>query len=94
MALTLVILTPAGEEAKLEAESVRLVACDNEAGENGGGFGIRKGHLPAVAALRDNSLVRAFTNGSEISRFRVSSGFARVEKDVVTVIAESAEKEL
>ena len=92
MALTLVILTPSGETARLEAESVRLEACDNASGEGGGSFGIRKGHMPAVAALKENSLARAFTSGRETAAFRISAGFARVENDTVTVIAESAEK--
>lgn len=92
MALTLVILTPAGEEARLEAESVRLEACDNAAGEGGGSFGIRRGHIPAVAALKDGSLVRAFTAGRETAAYRISTGFARIENDTVTVIGGSAEK--
>ena len=48
--------------------------------------------MPAVAALKENSLARAFTSGRETAAYRISAGFARVENDTVTVIAESAEK--
>ncbi len=85
--LTLVMITPEGEKARLSCSHVTLFAKDNAKGEGGGSFGIRRGHLPALAALEKDSPVEAKTD-SGVVRFRVDGGFAGVEDDVVTVVTE------
>ena len=88
--LTLVILTPAGEKARLACACVTLYARDNLRGENGGSMGILKGHMPAVIALEPGSTVKARVSEGAFSAYKVSGGFAKVENDEVTVITASA----
>lgn len=88
--ITLVILTPEGEKARLSCSHVTLFAKDNARGEGGGSFGIRRGHLPALAALKENSLVEAISDGGQV-RFCVGGGFASIRDEVVTVVTENAE---
>lgn len=88
-ALTLVILTPEGERGRVQCDSVTLVARDNESGEGGGSVGIRRGHLSAVIALEDGCPVKASSGGEAIAEYSVSGAFASVEKDVVTVVAQT-----
>ena len=83
--ITLIILTPRGEAARLRCDSVTLFAKDNAAGENGGSMGIRKGHIAAAVALEPGSEIRAFTGGERAAVFRAASGFALVKDDVVTL---------
>ena len=86
--LTLVILSPEGERARIECDSVTVFARDNARGEGGGSLGIRRGHIPAVAALEKNSRVTAKSAGRVISEYVVSGGFVRLKDNTVTVIAE------
>lgn len=87
--LELVIVTPEGVRERLKCDSVTAFARDNEKGENGGGFGIRPGHLPLVAALQPGSRVRAEASGKTVGSFTVMGGFLSVKSDIVTVISES-----
>ena len=90
--LELIILTPNGELARVPCDSVRLFARDNEAGEGGGSIGIRKGRLPAVAALEPGSKAEARLAGELVYKTRVPGGFAMVKDDTVTVLTDSIEK--
>lgn len=84
--ITLIIVAPEGEKARLACASVTLFAMDNAAGENGGSMGIRRGHMPAVIALERGSAVKARVEDGSETVFGVSGGFAKVENDIVTVI--------
>ena len=87
--LELAVLTPAGETARIPCDSVRIFVKDNAAGEGGGSMGIRKGRLPAVAALEEGSVVSARLSGEQVFSMRVSGGFALVKDNVVTVLTDT-----
>ncbi len=87
--LELVIVTPEGEKLRMPCTSVTFFARDNAKGEGGGSVGIRRGHLPALAALEPDSIVRAFADGGDAVERTVSLGFVSVKDNVVTVMAES-----
>ncbi len=89
--LTLLIVTPEGEKLRIACEAVTFFARDNEKGEGGGSVGIRRGHLPALAALEPGSVVFARADGKDFPAGTVSRGFVSVKNDVVTVIAETAD---
>ncbi|MBO4562732.1 MAG: F0F1 ATP synthase subunit epsilon [Clostridia bacterium] len=91
MALTFVLLTPEGEAKRLECDSVTLEARDNDMGEGGGSFGIRRGHLPLIAALKPGSEAKISSGGRVIASLKISDGFASVKNDTVTVICGRAE---
>jgi F-type H+-transporting ATPase subunit epsilon len=81
VALALEIVTPEQRVLSVEAEEVRLPGIE-------GGFGIRPGHTPLVAALAAGELVYV-TSGSE-TRYAVGEGFAEVSNDRVRVLVEEA----
>ena len=84
--LKLKLITPAGMQRELDCDAVNMVACDNAEGFGGGSVGIRKGHMPAVIALENDSIVSAKSNGIEVLCARVAGGFASVKENIVTVI--------
>lgn len=84
--ITLRILSPAGVRAQAGCDSVTLIIKDGKDFSGGGSLGIRKGHIPMIAALEEGSSVRAFSNGEEILSVGINGGFASVENDIVTVI--------
>ena len=86
--LTLLIVTPEGEQVRIQCGSVTLYARDNARGEGGGSIGIRKGHLPALISLKAGSAVKARTDGRDAVVGTVSGGFASVRNNTVTVAAE------
>lgn len=90
--LLLIVTAPGGEFSRTECDCVSLTASDGENGDNGGSFGIMKGHIPAVAALEEGSSVTASSGGSIVASFRIGRGFASVKNDVVSVVCESAER--
>jgi len=81
MALSLEIVTPAQRVLSVQADEVRLPG-----GE--GGFGVRPGHTPLVAALAAGELIY-LTGGAE-HRYAVGEGFAEVSNDRVRVLVEEA----
>ena len=85
MALVLKIVTPGGEKASVECDSVRLQIPDDEKGQQGGSLGIRKGHTDALLAVAPGTVTAVSSDGA-VQEFAVGSGFAFVEKDVVTVL--------
>jgi F-type H+-transporting ATPase subunit epsilon len=81
MPLTLEIVTP--EERAL------TVTCDEvRAPGLAGGFGIRPGHTPLVAALQPGEL--SYQTGEQVHRFAVGEGFAEVAEDRVRILVEEA----
>ena len=90
MALVLKIVTPAGQTASVECDSIRLKIPDDEKGQQGGSVGIRKGHTATLLAVAPGTIT-AVTNDGEVKEFPVGGGFAFVEKDVVTVLCDKTE---
>ncbi|MCR5808983.1 MAG: hypothetical protein K6G56_05420 [Clostridiales bacterium] len=91
--LTLAVIVPGGEAARVSCDTVTLTAMDGANGQGGGSMGILPGHIPAVIALEPGSLVTALSGGRPAAAVRVGGGFASVSRDVVTVICEQAETE-
>lgn len=55
-----------------------------------GQFGVLKNHIPYLAALSIGTLY--YKKGSEIKYVFISGGFAEVDGDSITILAESAER--
>ncbi|MBO4385370.1 MAG: hypothetical protein J5854_08160 [Clostridia bacterium] len=87
-AMTLIIITPEGEKLRVPCDSVTVSARDGLGGE-GGGVGIRRGHIEAVIALSESSPVTACEDGKCVLRLIASGGFLRVKNDELTLVAES-----
>ncbi len=81
MALAIEIVTPEQRVLTTECDEVRLP------GEEGG-FGIRPGHTPLVAALAAGELV--YVSGGTEHRYAVGEGFAEVSNDRVRILVEEA----
>ena len=81
MALSVEIVTPEQRVLTTECDEVRLPGVD-------GGFGIRPGHTPLVAALTAGELI--YVNGGSEQRYAVGEGFAEVSNDRVRVLVEEA----
>jgi F-type H+-transporting ATPase subunit epsilon len=81
VALNLEIVTPEQRILAVEADEVRLPGFD-------GGFGVRPGHTPLVAALAAGELT--YISGGSSTRYAVGEGFAEVSNDRVRVLVEEA----
>jgi F-type H+-transporting ATPase subunit epsilon len=81
MALELTIVTPEQRVLSVQAEEVRLPGVV-------GGFGVRPGHTPLVAALAAGELI--YLSGGTPHRYAVGEGFAEVSDDRVRVLVEEA----
>lgn len=81
--ITVNVVTPDGPVVDAEVEMVSTKA-------KSGDLGIMAGHIPLVAPL-DIASVRLI-NGKETEYIAVSGGFLEVRPDVVTILAQSAEK--
>jgi F-type H+-transporting ATPase subunit epsilon len=81
MALALEIVTPEQRVLSVEADEVRLPGVE-------GGFGVRPGHTPLVAALAAGELV--YITAGTPHRYAVGEGFAEVSDDRVRVLVEDA----
>ena len=81
--LTVSVVTPDG--AILE-DDYNMVSCKAENGE----LGILPGHIPLVAPLTIDAVRLKRDNAEDI--VAVSGGFLEVRPDVVTILAQSAEK--
>lgn len=77
------VVTPDGPVVDAVVEMVSTKA-------KSGDLGIMAGHIPLVAPL-DIAEVR-LKNGKETEHVAVSGGFLEVRPDVVTILAQSAEK--
>ncbi len=82
MALSLSIVTP--ERAALEVQCDEVTA----PGINGD-IGLLPGHIPVVTALRPGVLL-VFSDGKR-SAYAISTGFAEMEGDKVTVLTDNFE---
>jgi F-type H+-transporting ATPase subunit epsilon len=81
MALSLEIVTPEQRVLSVQCDEVRLPGLE-------GGFGVRPGHTPLVAALAPGELV-IVSEGTQ-RRFAIGEGFAEVSNDHVRVLVEEA----
>ena len=81
MALSLEIVTPEQRVLSVQCDEVRLPGVE-------GGFGVRPGHTPLVAALAAGELT--IVSGGAERRFAVGEGFAEVSDDRVRVLVEEA----
>jgi F-type H+-transporting ATPase subunit epsilon len=80
--LKLEIVTPERRVLDVEAEYVSLPTASGEAG-------ILPNHAPLISVLRPG--VISYTNRSANEHLAVSSGFAEVNSDTVSVLVDSAE---
>ena len=80
------LLTPQGEKFSGECEAVDLWARDDAGGNGGGSLGIRRGHLPAVVALEEGGRVKAVDGGNTVYSARIRGGYARADRESVTVL--------
>jgi F-type H+-transporting ATPase subunit epsilon len=81
MALTLEIVTP---EARVYSDTIDTVVIPTTEGE----IGILPGHIPLLTRIADGEL-RVTKAGVE-SHLAVGGGFAQIEGDTVSVLAEQA----
>lgn len=81
MALTLEIVTP---EARVYSDTIDTVVIPTTEGE----IGILPGHIPLLTRVESGEL-RVTKNG-QVLWLAVGAGFAQVEGDVVSVLAEQA----
>ena len=82
--LFLVVVTP---HEQLVSERVERVVAPGSEGQ----FGALRGHVPFLTALKQGTLKYVNVQGEEQYLF-VNGGFAEVQPDRVTVLAESAER--
>ncbi len=85
------LLTPAKEVASCRCDAVNLFEKESLQGSGGGSIGIHRGHLPAVIALAEGGPLQVLTQGKTVFAARVRGGFARVDRESVTVLTPSAE---
>ena len=81
MPLSLEIVTPEQRVLTVQCDEVRLTGTE-------GGFGVRPGHTPLVAALAAGEL--AYVTSGATHRYAVGEGFAEVSDDRVRVLVEEA----
>ena len=81
MPLTLEIVTP---EARVYSDTIDTVVLPTVEGE----IGILPGHLPLLTQVADGEL--RVTKGGQTQWLAVSGGFAQVDNDKVSVLAEHA----
>ena len=82
MALQLDVITPERRLLSEQADSVTVPG-------RGGELGILPGHTPLISELQTGVL--SYTRGAETRRLLVSGGFAEVNDDRVSVLADLAE---
>lgn len=85
------LVTPQGERCSCPCDAVDLWAKDDALGCGGGSMGFRRGHIPAVVALEEGSTVRAVAGDKTVYAARIRGGFARVDRESVTVLTPDAE---
>ena len=81
--LKLIVVTPVKQVAETEADEIQLP------GELGY-LGVLPGHTPLVTLLKTGIL--SYRNGGTTRALALSSGFAEVANDVVSVLADLAEE--
>jgi len=86
--LVLKLLSPQGLLQEIECDSVKLCIADDKNGKGAGSYGIRKGHAKAFFCLSKGK-IEALDGGGTLVSKDIEGGFASVENDVVTVVADS-----
>jgi len=81
--LTVSIVTPGEDLLDAQADQVTAPSVDGE-------VGILPGHLPLLADLKEG--VVGLYKGGELKAYAVSGGFIEVDRDRVTILAETAER--
>ena len=82
MALQLVVVTPERKVVETQADEVQLPGAE-------GYLGILPGHTPLITLLKTGVL--SFKGGGRSGAFAISSGFAEIAEDRVSVLADSAQ---
>ena len=82
MALQLLVVTPERKAVETEADEVELPGSE-------GYLGILPGHTALITLLKPGVL--SFKRGGRSQAFAVSSGFAEIVSDKVSVLVDSAE---
>ncbi len=82
MALQLLVVTPERKAVEAEADEVELPGSE-------GYLGILPGHTPLITLLKPGVL--SFRRAGRSEAFAVSSGFAEIAADRVSVLVDSAE---
>jgi F-type H+-transporting ATPase subunit epsilon len=82
MALQLLVVTPERKAVESEADEVELPGSE-------GYLGILPGHTPLITLLKPGVL--SFKRAGRSQAFAVSSGFAEIAADRVSVLVDSAE---
>lgn len=88
--MKLKVITVNTQIEKDNCDYITLTVADDKKGGFSGSYGIKKGHAKTVFALGEGKLT-AQRQGEVIFSADVSSGFAKVEDNVVTVTVESVE---
>jgi F-type H+-transporting ATPase subunit epsilon len=83
MALQLLVVTPERKAVEVEADEVELPGA-------GGYLGILPGHTPLITLLKPGVL--SFRRAGRSEAFAVSTGFAEIASDRVSVLVDSAER--
>lgn len=86
--LTLKVILPEGILCEKECDSVKLCIVEDKNGKGSGSYGIHRGHAKAVLCLSKGK-VEAFDGQKNVFSKQIGGGFANVENDVVTVVADS-----
>jgi F-type H+-transporting ATPase subunit epsilon len=82
MALKFEIVTP---EKLVRSDEAHMVVVPGSDGD----FGVMEGHSPMMSTLRDGSLSIYATAGAEPEILAIRGGFAEVNENGLTVLAES-----
>jgi F-type H+-transporting ATPase subunit epsilon len=77
------LVTP---ERLVRSEDVYMVVVPGTEGE----FGVLAGHAPYMSTIRDGDLAIYRSSGAEPERIQIRGGFAEVNENGLTVLAESA----
>ena len=81
MSLTLEIVTP---EARVYSDTVDTVVIPTLDGE----IGVLPGHIPLLTQVQDGEL--RVTKGNQVEWLAVGGGFAQIEGDKISILAERA----
>ncbi|HEV2078628.1 MAG TPA: ATP synthase F1 subunit epsilon [Allosphingosinicella sp.] len=84
MPLRFELVTP---EKLIRSEEVHMVVVPGSEGE----FGVLEGHAPFMSTIRNGELAIYCTSGGEPERIAIEGGFAEVNDQGLTVLAERAD---
>ncbi len=82
MALKFEIVTP---EKLVRSDEAYMVVVPGSEGD----FGVMVGHAPTMSTLRDGALSIYATDGAEPETLEIRGGFAEVNENGLTILAES-----